>query len=882
MFHSADERNRQESGHENVPGGTKNENASSLYTERTEGPSGEDRKLRDWMKRTIFLLTAVCLLFVCLAGTAESMHQEIANDAFDMEVLIGYDGMMTYGKVMPIRVRIRNFGDDLEGVLGVNAYISQKEYDRYETEVAVPAGSEREFELAVSVYARQEKYTAELIKDGEVLCASTASPKTLINPNAMLIGVLSTRARNMNNMTIDRDNDVLGRYEMWKTVPLTLENFPESEKVLRSFGILVLDDIDPAQLSTKQQEMLDGWLRSGRAVICGGGSNAGRNISFLSKYTGLKLEEITTTDSVMEGLEKLLNRSVSGKKVTAAIAQYSGAEPLARDADGHGLIWRTEVGGGRIYTTAFETGDVKLNTESLMHYFWQQLLVDQDQSMYSSILYSDGDSASSASVQGGWSTPVMAKSYLLPGLLIVTGTLILSCVLWWILKKRDKRQGMWIVLPAIAVLCVAGIMLLAGQSETNRPMAVITENMVQDASGSIRSYGGISAAMPEFGRHSFSTAADNLRVLSYDYVDYDEEEDEKKRREPDTMRTCYTAGGKNAVTAESVTPWQQINLYSDSSVTFHGKVEGEVWMEENGLHGQIVNGTDVRLGAGKLITSYGWRNLPALDPGGKAEFLLEKSTFKDPKNPQYENGGLYLENPSLYSVVGAATSYDSSKESVTADETASSDLISSMINGASDVLKRMHSNWSYGAYESALFMYCAEPESTGQTELYVDGKPVEQKTCKSLLSAELSFVAVGRTGVVFRSAGMDMPERMETDENLLPMNKPLQSAKQSYYHTLIDNPTFLFALKEMAGVKIESLQVLMDSYYAGQSRVYALNAQTRQWEEISINQDVKNPNRYLDEEGNLYLQFRGDTQDMYADIPTPMINLEGRVDHADN
>ena len=361
-----------------------------------------------------------------------------------------------------------------------------------------------------------------------------------------------------------------------------------------------------------------------------------------------------------------------------------------------------------------------------------------------------------------------------------------------------------------------------------------------------------------------------------------EEEDEKKRREPDTMRTCYTAGGKNAVTAESVTPWQQINLYSDSSVTFHGKVEGEVWMEENGLHGQIVNGTDVRLGAGKLITSYGWRNLPALDPGGKAEFLLEKSTFKDPKNPQYENGGLYLENPSLYSVVGAATSYDSSKESVTADETASSDLISSMINGASDVLKRMHSNWSYGAYESALFMYCAEPESTGQTELYVDGKPVEQKTCKSLLSAELSFVAVGRTGVVFRSAGMDMPERMETDENLLPMNKPLQSAKQSYYHTLIDNPTFLFALKEMAGVKIESLQVLMDSYYAGQSRVYALNAQTRQWEEISINQDVQNPNRYLDEEGNLYLQFRGDTQDMYADIPTPMINLEGRVDHADN
>ena len=217
-----------------------------------------------------------------------------------------------------------------------------------------------------------------------------------------------------------------------------------------------------------------------------------------------------------------------------------------------------------------------------------------------------------------------------------------------------------------------------------------------------------------------------------------------------------------------------------------------------------------------------------------------------------------------------------------ADAAASRDLISSMINGASDVLKRMNNNWSYGAYESALFLYCAEPEGTGPAELYVDGEPVEQKTCKSLLSAELSFVAVGRTGVVFRSAGMDIPERVETDENLLPTNQPVQNAKQTYYHTLIENPTFLFTLKEMAGVKIESLQVLMDSYYANQCRVYALNAQTRQWEEIGLNQEVKDPNRYLDGEGSLYLQFRGDTQDMYADIATPMINLEGRVDHAEN
>ena len=37
-------------------------------------------------------------------------------------------------------LRIRNFGDDFEGVLGMNAYANAKEYDRYEKPVAIPPG----------------------------------------------------------------------------------------------------------------------------------------------------------------------------------------------------------------------------------------------------------------------------------------------------------------------------------------------------------------------------------------------------------------------------------------------------------------------------------------------------------------------------------------------------------------------------------------------------------------------------------------------------------------------------------------------------------------------------------------------------------------------
>ena len=94
-------------------------------------------------RNTVLILMAVCMLFLCAAGAAESMHQQIENPAFDLEVSVGYDGVMIYGKPMPVRVTIRNYGEDLEGVLGINAYVSKREYDRSEMAVAVPAGSRR-------------------------------------------------------------------------------------------------------------------------------------------------------------------------------------------------------------------------------------------------------------------------------------------------------------------------------------------------------------------------------------------------------------------------------------------------------------------------------------------------------------------------------------------------------------------------------------------------------------------------------------------------------------------------------------------------------------------------------------------------------------------
>ena len=129
---------------------------------------------------------------------------------------------------------------------------------------------------------------------------------------------------------------------------------------------------------------------------------------------------------------------------------------------------------------------------------------------------------------------------------------------------------------------------------------------------------------------------------------------------------------------------------------------------------------------------------------------------------------------------------------------------------------------------------------------------------------------------------MDVPERVAIDEQKLPTDELVQNTRQQYYHSLNETPTFRFTLKDIDGVKLENMQVMIDSYYGNLTKVYALNAKYRQWIEISVNTDIWDPGRFIDEEGRLYIQFRSDTQDIYADIATPLISLEGRVEHAEN
>ena len=815
----------------------------------------------------------ICLLAGCGAAFAGGLHTEVENPSLEAEVLLGYDGRITYGKAVPVRVTVRNSGEDLEGTVAVNAYADEVKYDRFETGIFVPAGGERTVVLPVTAGTRQETFTAEILRNGETLLAVNASPEGIINPSAMMIGVLSTRPRNLANLDITQENDTLLRYEYWQTVALDPETLPDERGLLDAFGMIIADDVDPASLTEKQRQALLDWVSRGHVLVLGGGTSAPQNLQLAGGFMTLQTVGFTVSDRVVFALENYMEQKSSGRTPEIAIAALAGEDPMISDENGNGLVWRAASGSGRIYALAWEAGNATLNAESLMHTFFQKMLLREDATLYNNMLYTDGEA--NARYIPDEETRLTLRNPMPAAAAVIAGCAVIACAAWLLLRKNGKTQWMWAVLPVLFLAAAGAAVLLAGGSSMNSPVAASAVNLVQDATGKTTRFTGVIAAAPRPGLHSYSVEGEALNVLAYDGSYWVQDEDEEDTlKEPSVLRIVYRNGTQNEIAVNTETSWETVRMEAIRPEEQSGQVEAEIWMESDGLHGTVRNGLPYSLKEGAVICIYGFVKIPALAPGESADFALLSETAANPGDPVFENGKMYRNvTSSAYQVVyqmvfgkkdGPMDPYEST--------------LISMMSSTMDYLA--DSDRRSSGQSRTVFAYCAEPEEDLCPPVIADGQEAEGKSGITILNAEITYLTVGKTGVVFHAPGMDKAVRSELNSDGTPggdMPEDTSSPKYYNYYDLNELPTFRFCPDGISDVEVSKLIIGMDDWYTKEARCYVFNIRLKTWVEAELNTPLQHPEQYLDGNGNLWCQFRPAVADSYTSIPVPTITVEGTL-----
>ena len=379
----------------------------------------------------VMLLVMVLLLTVIPVDAGAS---EIT-----MHVRPGLGGLYKQSLPVELTVLINNEGPAVRGNIKVAGDPTREEFrwqrelqNTYVTDVEIAANGKTQVSLVVPGIVAAASPSVVLTVDGLVVS------KTVVHGAAVQGSqvVLSLGSDSVQGPLTDWLNQRFGTVAL-KNLPL--EELPASALLLRFVDLIVLQPDVVAGLSQDQIRVLRDWTALGGTLILSAGAGAERDgpLADLSPV------------AVIE--RKIVNPGQSGiwtgeQNPTAAVGDLVTGRVLVRQGDliivaGH------SIGRGTVVFTALPVQGLNLETDKQ----WEQLLLKSVESGFQGGIASNLASASSYLPQLKMPTAIsLAVIWGLYALLVGPG-------LYLLLRRLDKRELAWLLVPAAAVLTAAGL-----------------------------------------------------------------------------------------------------------------------------------------------------------------------------------------------------------------------------------------------------------------------------------------------------------------------------------------------------------------------------------------------------------------------------------------
>lgn len=407
--------------------------------------------------RAAFALTIALVNLLFLAGGFNrSAHAQTATPpppltGVRMDAEAAFDGYFKYGEWLPIWVELENNGPDR--VAELRAPVSTAAgLQIFTVPVELPAGARKRLPIYILPNNFSRQIEVSLVSGDERL----ASSKVQLNPQptlTYLAGILSPRR---GALSLIETIDLPGIKRPISLVDVSLDELPETYEGIRSFDLLVLNDMNTTGLSAGQIEALGTWVSQGGRLALGGGAGAERTLSGLPESL-IPLTNLTTQElETLPGLEDYIGGEkpilISGPFITAA--GDSDSSRLLAEQTGVPLVQEWVVDRGWIDFIALDVAGSPFDAWNGTVDFWQKLLSP-------GAAYPEGapvDMSARQQFASGMVYPLNNLPMLdLPsvrGLALLLGfyILLVGPANYLVLRQQKRLHLAWITIPAITLI----------------------------------------------------------------------------------------------------------------------------------------------------------------------------------------------------------------------------------------------------------------------------------------------------------------------------------------------------------------------------------------------------------------------------------------------
>lgn len=543
------------------------------------------------MKKYTCRFMLILLIFGMIYSLSSKTVAAVDNEKLDVKVSIGFNNNYKIGYSTPVNITIKNQYKDINGEVEIRVPSSTGKYMSYVKPISLQKEAEKVITISVPVGMNRAKY-ALIISNGKDKVYEDSIEIGMTSNNATsFIGILSDDSDSLSY--INKVPAASGMSLLTKVIKLDEKNFPEDIFTLNAFDIIVINDFDTSRFSKLQYDILKQWVGNGGTLLIGTGAKYNKTLSIFKddfiEGTQGSVKEIVTS--------KIYELATNGDnkndaKVDALELRIKDSKNLMEDKD---IILAQSLtkGKGVVGILAFDLGQAPFVNWNNNTAFAEKLLGiinPQMTSYYNDNSHIQNDNYSIRQAMNQFSevaSPKTSSFYLILFIYI----LVVAPITYIILKKIDKREFMWVTVPALAI--IFGIIVYFAGSGTR--LSEITTNIISyitlDEKGntSTSTYAGIFNTNKQkikiegkSGEKLLPMAQENYRGNS-----------QKQPNDDDVLEAKIFSGPNGGVEYKNSGLFETKVLQMQENSKNIGKIETDLFLKDKSLIGSIKNSTNI-------------------------------------------------------------------------------------------------------------------------------------------------------------------------------------------------------------------------------------------------------------------------------------------------
>ena len=416
------------------------------------------RPVAAWL---VFLVVFVTYPFL---AAAEEAKIRISIDE-------GIGGYAKRSSALPVKIEMENKGEAFSGTLLLQFQANYNYGGSKAIKVDLPKGSSKTYSIILPGYTDEYsspspiKKTIHLYdgdwkkgKEVDYTGPQVLTPK-FVDYGEVLIGVLSENYDRLKELRVSS-------LSATQVIDLSKVDLPNQGSGYDVLNYLIVDEFSLSTLETQQQKAIDDWIQAGGILIAGATPN-------MSQQYGSLYESLPMKPNKEVSLDRSFFATVEGapsfSKLPAFIGEVDQQAEVVIKGDTGPAVIKKEYGYGTIIQTSFSLGDEPLASWS-KYGAW----------LHTAVL---SPTTNSQLTQMDYLLNNLEWEMIEPNkifehtnfsigqllLLLVGYLLILIPILYVVLKKWDKREYAWWIIPIVAVISSIAIFALGAKDRIAKP-----------------------------------------------------------------------------------------------------------------------------------------------------------------------------------------------------------------------------------------------------------------------------------------------------------------------------------------------------------------------------------------------------------------------------